>query len=177
MFEFIRGKKTTETTKTTKTIEIYEYENNNEYSRRQVYPVTISVTYVPKGAFENIPHCPDQIVPGEKPIRYARVKTDCRPDDIRYKMEIKNNGTLALIKKFTEVCSDPSYLVKCVEKKDEIDALASVCAQKLLTNDAKAEYKKKIESAYTRYNQEISDRISMYEWKKSWISRNGNTMG
>ena len=38
------------------TVEIFEYENSNEYTKRQVYPVVEKAHIVHEGAFKRVPH-------------------------------------------------------------------------------------------------------------------------
>ena len=103
-------------------------------------------------------------------------------------MVIKNNDTVAVIKKFADVCgaNHQLFLVTRVgnrrqcEKdniKDEVDALASVCMQGLPTDDAKAKYKKDIENVYNDYQKIILDKINGDAWKERWRAKNKDTIG
>jgi hypothetical protein len=159
-----------------KNIEIYKYDGNNEYTKREVYPATEPPPSVPKGMYLGIGPS-SRIVPNDK-TKYARPLTDDAPPVIRYKMVIRNNGEISLIRKFTDLCKkDPSVLVENVGAKDEIDALASVCERKLPTDSKKAKYKKDIANALDDYHKKVTARREAYEWAERWHSQNKDTIG
>jgi hypothetical protein len=153
-----------------KNIEIYEYDGNNEYTKREVYPATEPPPSVPKGMYLEIGYQPED--------EYALVPRARRPEPpTRYKMVISNYGKISSIKKFAELCGkDPSVLVNIVGKKDEIDALASVCERKLPTDSEKAKYKKDIADAFAIRHKEETARREAYEWEQRWKSQNKDTI-
>jgi hypothetical protein len=147
----------------TDTIEIFEYTNSNEYTKKEVYPVVEEIPVVPKGVYKMIPH--SRTITKTSKIRKKDLiyeRKDAVPVPIKYKIFTTSiDGKVDVQKIDDGICDTPIRLFSEVVGVAQQDALATVCG---------SEYKQKVRDI--RDAKEAKDK-----WIKEWHEKNGNTVG
>jgi hypothetical protein len=161
------------------TVEIFEYKDSNEYTKRQVYPVVEKEPVVPECVFKQIPH-------SRTVKRSYRVMKDFalsnddwylrwvdEPMPIKYKIFTMSFNRDVNIQKFEDdICGSAIGLFTKVVGVAEQDAMATVCES---TQPGSAFKQKVCDVRIARIAQDKREKEKKRErdeWIRNWEEKN-----